>query len=279
MPVSVWNSRNERQNDDVEDVLRALRVVLHQHFERREAQLRVARLVGLDARQQVREVDVAGLHGVGRERDELDVGEAVLDGQAGGHRGLDAVGVEHPVVEEVLHRQHAPLVGVEGLVAPVEALVVLEQVVRERQVELRVADLVEHAEHAEVAPARRRREAAEAALHRDRHLLDHAGRAHVQLRGGGVAGVELLVDVGALERLAHRVGAGLLLALHAHVVAEGDAVGLVPGVPGLLRHVADAGPRRRETPRCSSTYDSVQSTSRAMSYQSSRLSALMVVSL
>ena len=163
----------------VENLLGALGVVLHQHFDRGEAALRVAGFVGLDAGEQVGEIDVAGFHRIGRKGHELDVGKAMLNRQAGGDGGFHAVGIQHAVIEEIADRDDRPFIGVEGFLAPVEARVVLQQVVREGEVELGMADFVEHAVDAEIAPARRGREAAEARLHGDRHLLDEAGGAHV----------------------------------------------------------------------------------------------------
>ena len=193
--------------------------MLHQDSQSGESLLRVPGLVGLDRGQQVRPVDVAGRHRVGGERDELDVGEAVLDGQVRGQRRLDAVGAQHDVVEQVPDRDYRPLVGVERALRPVEPRVVLQQLVRESQVKLGMPGLVEHAEHAEVAPLGRWGEPAEPALHGDRHVLDHADAAHVQLRGGHVRRVELLVNPGPGQGIADRLDAGLLFPLDPDVVA------------------------------------------------------------
>jgi hypothetical protein len=137
--------------------------VLHQNFQRREALLRMPRFVRLYAGKQVRETDVAALHCVGGERDELHVREPVFQGEVHAQRGIDAIGVQQPIVAEAANGDDTPLVGVKGLLAPVEARIVLQQIMREQQLELRVSDLVEHAEHSDVAPARARREARETA--------------------------------------------------------------------------------------------------------------------
>ena len=104
--------------------------MLHEHFQRRKSQLRVTRLIRLNTGEQVREIHVTGLHGIGRQCDELHVRKAVLDGETHGHGGFDAIGVQHPIVKEILDRQYAPFIRVKGFVAPVKALVVLEQVMR-----------------------------------------------------------------------------------------------------------------------------------------------------
>ena len=113
---------------------------------------------------------------------------------------------------------------------------------RERQVQLRMADFVEHAVDTQVAPTRGGCKAAEAALHGDRHLLNTAGCTHVQNGRIDMARIELFKDVGALESVANRVGARLFFTLNAHVFAVGDAVWFVPVGPGFLGYRSTTGP-------------------------------------
>src|SRR5438874_518673 len=139
-------------------------------------------------------------------------------------------------------RQDPPLVGMERFHCPVELRRLLEQVVRERQVELGMTDLVEHPVDGDVPPAGRGSKAGKPPLHVHRHLLDHGDRAHVQHRRRLVAGVEAIEPPRPLECLLHGVRAGVFFPLYAHVLPIRGAKRLVPLLPRRRRDVAGARP-------------------------------------
>src|SRR5205807_1772058 len=99
---------------------------------------------------------------------------------------------------------------------------------------------------AQVAPPWGGREPAETALHGDGHVLDHAGRPHMQVRRRQVGRVELVVDARSYEGGADRLDPCFLLALDPDVVAVGDPERLVPGLPGLGRYPGGAAPPLRK---------------------------------
>jgi hypothetical protein len=101
---------------------------------------------------------------------------------------LDAVGVEHDVVEEVLDCQHTPLVRVNAFCAQSNLGSRPKELVREAEIELRVTGLVEHSEtprlrHFGVGANRQKRLCMVTAI-----CFDHACRAHVQRAAAMCAG-------------------------------------------------------------------------------------------
>ena len=173
--------------------------MLDQDLHGRAALLGVPGLVGLDRRDHVGEVDVAGLQGVGRQRHELKVGEPglecerQLDGQV-----HDVWGCHH-AVEQVPRRERHPVVGVEGLLGPVVLRVLGDELVTEEGRDLRVPHLVELPERGHVAPGCVQAEPRHLQLAEDRGVLDQGDAAEVHLGGGLPALVQDVEVVGPLK--------------------------------------------------------------------------------
>ena len=200
----------------------------------RVADLGVAGLIGLDARQRLLEQVVVGAVGHRRHRHELQVGEAGLEHEVELDRAVDCVGGEEHVVEQVTGGENHPLVGMEGLVCPVEVAVVGQHVVADQQRDLGVPDLVERAQ------ARHHPPGAVAAEPRHPQFCDRAGvlhesnRAVVELDQLHPTGIEAVEQVWLVQRRPHAEHCGVLLALVCDVFAVGGAVSLVPVAPRIM---------------------------------------------
>ena len=222
---------------DIDQPLRLrLAPVLDHDADERRADLRMARLVGLDALQHGGEGVIAGLGRVCREPDELQVGEALLEGEVGHDRGADRVAGVLDVVERMAQADDDPVLGLRRLVRPVEHLVLLDEFVGEIHLDLAVAHLVEGAEGRHVAHPRRAAEARHPGEGRRRVELGEADRAEVQREQGLPVRRGVLEVVRARQRRLHRIGADVLVALGLDIVAVADLVGLVEGLPLLDRN-------------------------------------------
>src|ERR1700723_771315 len=109
-----------------------------------------------------------------------------------------------------------------------------------------MTNLIQHAEHGNVSPSGAGSKSRASRKHHHRHLLDHAGRAHVKVGDRGNGRLQLLVDACPFESLAHAGDAGFLLTLDCHVVAIGYPVRLLPSAPRLVRNVLRSGPHGRK---------------------------------
>ena len=140
----------------------------------RVADLGVAGLVGLNARQRLLEQVVVGAVGHRRHRHELEVGEAGLEHEVELDRAVDCVGGKEHVVEQVPGGENHPLVGVERLVRPVEVAVVGQHVVADQQRDLGVPDLVERAQASTSSARRCRGRSGPSATRRSRRRIPRA---------------------------------------------------------------------------------------------------------
>ena len=220
--------------------------MLHEDLQGRAALLGVPRLVGLDRRDHVGEVDVAGFQRVRGQRDELDVGEPGLEGERQLDRDVDHVRVHHHAVEGGPGGDDAPLVGLVRLVRPVVLRILADQRMREVQADLGVPGLVQRAEGRHVAPGRRQAEPGHAELRVGGEILDEGNRAEMLLGHRLPALVQLVEDPGFLQHRLDRVRPGLLLSLCRHVLRIRDLVRLIPPSPGLAGNLALPGQPLRE---------------------------------
>jgi hypothetical protein len=204
-------------------------------------------LVGLDRRDQRAEVEVAGLHRVCGHAEELQVGEAGLEGERELDRHRYGVVRQEHVVEEVASGDDAPLVGVVGLVRPVELRLLGQGLVRDVRLQLTMTGLIESAEGRHVAPGRGAAEAGHAGLADAGLVLRDRDGAVVRDDGRTPAGLELVPDVGAVEDVVDGVHAGVLAGLVVHVLRVGDFVRLVPCPPVVGRHTEAVRQFRRES--------------------------------
>ena len=237
---------------DVHRLLRFLFAAVADHdLDGRRAELGVAGLVRLDARDQVREGVVAHVRGVGREPDHLEVGERGLEREGDHDRGGHGVAGHHDVVHRVAAAEHRPVPRVLRPVGPVILAVAAHQLVREVELELGVTQLVQHPVDGHVAHGRRRTEAGHPGLELAGLVFRQRHRAVVELQHARPALVGLIVELRPRQRRLHRIGGGILLALDVHVFPVGDLVGFVEGFPlGERNAVGIAhGGRKKRLPR------------------------------
>ena len=120
-----------------------LLAMLDQHAQGWFTLLSVAGLVGLDAGQHGAECHITQLHGVGSQAQKLQVCEPGFKGKGElDCCGDSIVGGKH-VIKEVTEGNHPPVIGMKGLVRPVEAWLFLEQGVRKRELQLAVPDFIQ----------------------------------------------------------------------------------------------------------------------------------------
>ena len=179
--------------------------MLDQHLQRGSALLGVAGLVGLDGGDQVGEGHVARFEGVGGQGYELDVGEARLEGERQLDGDVHHAAADHHVIDQRPQRDAHPVIGVQGLVSPVELRIALHQFVREVEAELAVPDLVEGAHDRHVAPSGAEAEAGHTALPVDSRVLDEGNSSEVHLDRRPPRLVQLLVLVRPVQGGLHRV--------------------------------------------------------------------------
>ena len=220
----------------VDQLLRdVLLAVLDQDLDRRLTLLRVPGLIGLDRGDQRAEVEIPDVHRVRGHAQELQVGEAGLEGEGElDRRGHRIVGGEH-VVEQVPGRDRAPLVGVQGLVRPVHPGLFVQQGIGEVGLDLAVPGLVQAAERGHVAPRGGPAEPAHPGLPDARQVLRDGDRPVVRDDRRLPARVELIEHPGPADHRVHRVHARVLAHLVVHVLGVGDLVRLVPAPPALGR--------------------------------------------
>jgi len=230
----------------VDEPLRVFAIALGEDLEHRPADLRMARLVGLDALHHRLEHRIAGVARERRKRDELQVGEARLEHQVRPDRELDRIGRQQQLVHQVPGRDRHPVVGVVEAVHPVELRVPLHEIVEEEQRDLGVPELVQRPEQRHRAPGAVAREAARAQVSDRRRELRERQRRAVELVDTEPRRRHAPQLLGPADGVAHRAHRALLLTLGRDVLAIARPIGLVPLGPGRRRHTSVAARLGRE---------------------------------
>ena len=223
-----------------------LAAVADQDLDQRRGDLRVARLVRLDARDEIGKGEIADVGGICRKTDHLDIRQAGLESEIQHDRRGDGITRHHHVVERMAAADCRPVVAALRLLRPVELPVERRKLVGKRELDLSVPQFVEHTEGRHVAHAGRPAEARHAGTGLPGLVLRQGDRRIVQLQEAEIGRVGLLVVFRALQRRAHRIGATVLLALDRDILAIGDLVGLVVGLPLRDRDAVGIAHFRRE---------------------------------
>ena len=130
---------------------------------------------------------------------------------------------------------HSPLVGVHRLGSPVKLPTAVDVFVREIQLNLTVAILVQRAKGRHVAQTTGLAKAGHARLRARRHGLQRGKRAVVQLEDTHPARRGLVQKISPLERGFDRIHPGVLLTLSPNVLTIGYFIGLIVTLPHLKR--------------------------------------------
>ena len=217
----------------VDEVLRVRSVVLDHLGQHRPADLGVARLVALDARQHRLEQAIA------RRRAPAPTAptncrlvKPVSNTKLVPTANSIGVGAQQQLVHHVARRDRHPVVGVIEAMRPVELRVPGHQLVHERQRESGCGE-ARRARRRSRSCARRCARPKRAARRLPITAANSASGsvAACSLRASQPGAGQLLEVVELAQRLAHRRQRALLLALGGDVLGVGRAVGLVPALP------------------------------------------------
>src|ERR1700742_834149 len=177
---------------------------------------------------------VVGAIGQGRYCHELQVGEARLEDEVELDGEVERVGREEHVVEKVACGENDPLVGVVGLVRPVEIAVVREQVAADQQRNLGMADLVERAEGCHHPPGAITAEPSHAQLGDRAGILSPSDRTVVKFDQLQPTRVEFVDQPWLRQCRTYSEDGRVFFPLISHILPVGGAVGLAPALPGLM---------------------------------------------
>src|ERR1700722_3631816 len=177
---------------------------------------------------------VVGAIGKGRHGHELQVGEARLEDEVELDGEVERVGREEHVVEKVACGENDPLVGVVGLVRPVEIAVVREQVAADQQRNLGMADLVERAEGRHHPPGAITAEPSHAQLGDRAGILRQSDRTVVKFDQLQPTRVEFVDQPWLRQCRTYSEDRRVFFPLISHIFPVGGAVGLAPALPGLM---------------------------------------------
>jgi hypothetical protein len=200
-------------------------------LEHRAADLRVPRLVALDARDHFLEHAVADVVGERRETEELEIGEAGLEDEMRGDRELDRVRAEEKLVDEMACRDRDPVVRMVEAVRPVELGIVTQQIVQDEERDLGVPELVESAHGGGRAPRARSPEPRAPEIADDRRELGERERRSVELQRVEPHRIDSLPVLRSADGFADRVDRGVLPRLSLDILSVRRPVRLVPGPP------------------------------------------------
>src|SRR6201996_16583 len=177
---------------------------------------------------------VMGPIGQGRHGHELQVCEARLEDEVELDGGVERVSREEHVVEKVARGKNDPLVGVVGLMRPVEVPVVREQVAADQQRNLGMADLVESAEGRHHPPGAVTAEPSHAQLGDRAGIFSQSDRTIVKFDQLQPTRVEFVDQPRLRQCRTYSEDGRVFFPLISHILSVGGAVGLAPALPGLM---------------------------------------------